>query len=467
MDAHTWAHEQFFGVKLPDLRLKRRLVEVAARIRAHPCGTLPRAMRGKAALKGAYRLLAHPKATHAGLMEPHLDRTRARCRNAGEYLMIEDTTELSFSQRGGVAGMGPLTGETSQGFLVHTCLAVRVERWGAEGVPEVSVPGVFSQESWARQRPEGSREQRKREKRRRKADGTGTPESDRWGRAFCTVPDPPGDALWTLVADREADIFGLMARCRARGRHFIVRAAQARKTGEGRQDVFEAASRAPLLGSFSLPLRARPGAPARTARLEVRAVEAVIQPPLETPSGHAPQGAGLVEAREVGAPEGASPVHWLLLSSWPCGDLSQALRVVRAYACRWLIEEYHKALKTGTRIEESQLSTLHRIEALLAIHAVVAAELLRLKLLCRTHPDDSAPGDLLPPGALAVLEMRFGLPEGGWTNNTLLRAVAQLGGYLNRNNDGPPGWLSLWRGWLSLSMLAEGYMLGRQQKSCG
>jgi hypothetical protein len=23
-----------------------------------------------------------------------------------------------------------------------------------------------------------------------------------------------------------------------------------------------------------------------------------------------------------------------------------------------------------------------------------------------------------------------------------------MGGYLNRKNDGPPGWLSIWRGWM-------------------
>lgn len=467
MEAYVWAHRQFWGAALPDLRLRQRLLEVAAAIRRNPCGTLPRAISDRAGLKGAYRLLSHPEVTHARLLQPHLDNTRAACREPGEYLMIEDTTELSFSQRGGIPGMGPLTKDTSQGFLVHTCLAARVERWGAEGEPEVMLSGLFSQECWARREPEGSRAERKRKQRAEKLGGTRVAESDRWGRAFCAAQPPPEGVRWTLVTDREGDIFGLMARCAAGGGHFIIRAAQARRTVCGQANVFEAAAQAPVLGRFTLPLRARPGVASRRAVLEVRAARVAIRPPAENPAGHAPQETGLVEVREVGAPPDTPPVHWLLLTNWPCAAFSGALRVVKSYACRWLVEEYHKALKTGTHIEESQLSTLERVEALLAIHAIVAAELLRLKLLCRTHPDSPASGDAIAPEALMVLEIRQGRPATGWTNDTLIRAIARMGGYLNRKNDGPPGWLSIWRGWQKLMVLAEGYMLALHQKNCG
>lgn len=35
--------------------------------------------------------------------------------------------------------------------------------------------------------------------------------------------------------------------------------------------------------------------------------------------------------------------------------------MVGVYACRWLVEEYHKALKGGTNIEDSQLSSAERM----------------------------------------------------------------------------------------------------------
>jgi hypothetical protein len=169
-------------------------------------------------------------------------------------------------------------------------------------------------------------------------------------------------------------------------------------------------------------------------------------------------------------PRGKSAVHGeitLLLTSWPCETFAQARQVVGVYACRWLIEEYHKALKSGTHIEDSQLSSAGRIQALLAIHAVVAAELLQLKLLANTHPDDPIAHDFVTPEALTILEIQFGRPACGWTNAATMRAIARMGGYLGRKHDGPPGWLSIWRGWLRLILMAEGYQLALQRESCG
>ena len=54
--------------------------------------------------------------------------------------------------------------------------------------------------------------------------------------------------------------------------------------------------------------------------------------------------ATVVEAREVGAPEGVEPVEWVLLASWQVESFEDAVRVIKTYARRRLIEEYHKAL---------------------------------------------------------------------------------------------------------------------------
>ena len=127
-----------------------------------------------------------------------------------------------------------------------------------------------------------------------------------------------------------------------------------------------------------------------------------------------------------------------------------------------MIEEYHKALKTGTHIEDSQLSTAERIEALLAIHAVVAADLLALKLLATSHPDEPVPAEFLAPESLAILDKQVGRPPSGWTHASTIRAIARMGGYLGRKQDRPPGWLSIWRGWLRLTLMTEGYILAVQ-----
>lgn len=466
MDAVAWAHEQFWGCSLPDLRLKRRLVEVAACIRNNPCGTLPRAVRGAAALKGAYRLFMHSGVSHPAVVRAHVERTRQACHKPGQYLLIEDTTSLCFTQRAAIRGMGPLTKEGSQGVLAHTCLAVRVEQWNAAQEPEVTLAGVFGQECWVREIAQGTRKERKKVK-RKKATTSCPRESDRWARALRQTSGPPQGAQWTLVADRECDIFEVMMQCAGQSADWIIRAAQPRKTLPLEQSVFEAVARAPVQGTYTIPLRARPGVAARDARVELRAVATALRPPRELQARCAPLQTGLVEVREIDPPTDADPIHWLLLTSWPCATCEQIRRVVRGYACRWLIEEYHKALKTGTNIEDSQLSTAERIQVLLAIHAVVAAELLQLKLLANARPDEAIRPDMLTPESIAVLEITYGRPATGWTNRNAMTTIARMGGYLARRHDGPPGWLSIWRGYLKLQTMAEGYALAISLKNYG
>jgi len=170
--------------------------------------------------------------------------------------------------------------------------------------------------------------------------------------------------------------------------------------------------------------------------------------------------------REVDAPAGVTPIRWVLLTDWPCESYEQARRVIGTYTRRWLIEEYHKALKSGTGIEQSQLTTAARITVLLGILAVVAVRLLDLKLLAATQPDAPVAADDLPAGMLLILETMYGRPAGGWTNRTALVAIAKLGGFLARKAHGNPGWQILWRGWDKLILLVQGYHLATRQR-CG
>lgn len=119
-----------------------------------------------------------------------------------------------------------------------------------------------------------------------------------------------------------------------------------------------------------------------------------------------------------------------------------------------------KALKTGCGLEKAQLETAHGLTVLLGIVAVLAARLPDLKLLARARPDETVTADPLAPGSLAVpAAPSGGAPAGGWTNRTVLHAVARLGGFVGRNSDGDPGWITLWRGMLRLLDLCAGYAL--------
>ena len=151
----------------------------------------------------------------------------------------------------------------------------------------------------------------------------------------------------------------------------------------------------------------------------------------------------VVEVREVGAPQGIEPLHWLLLTSLPCGTCAQVRRVVRLYAMRWCVEEYHKALKSGAGAEDSQRERAYRIESLVAVLGIVAVRLLNTKWLARTRPNEPVGAKVFGPELLALLAAQFGKPKGGWTHRTALAAVARVGGFLARRCDGLPGWQTI------------------------
>jgi len=457
LNCREWAVMEFGATDLGDRRRTRRLLRVAEKLAASPGGTLPEPLGAWAQLKAAYRLLGQEAVTYRNIIAPHWERTRSACQTPGGYLMVEDTTCLSYASHNAAEGLGWITGGEGKGIFLHMTLALRIEKWLPDGSPEVTVAGLLGQHPWVRteppKKPRETREERQRE-------------SEVWAAVFDEIA-PLTRARWTYIADRESDIFRVLVKCAQRGVEYIVRAGQMRTLLEQEGSVFDAVASAEPLGRIAVELRARPGMPARIATVEMRSIRLTLEPPKAEHSRLKPLTLNVVEAREVEAPTGVEPIRWVLLTSWPAETFEAARRVVKAYSKRWLIEEYHKALKTGAGIEKSQLKTRQRLEALLGVLAVVAVRLLAMKLLCASRPDEAAPEGALGPEALLILKTVCGKSPGGWTNRTLLVSIAKMGGFLGRKGDGNPGWLTIWRGWQKLMLMAEGFRLGMGQTKCG
>lgn len=281
-------------------------------------------------------------------------------------------------------------------------------------------------------------------------------ESQRWAAVLEQIEPPPAHSQWIFLADREADFYEPIERCQRRGVDFIIRGYRDRRVAQPPGYLKEALTQWAVQGQMEVELRSRAGEPARTARVQVRSGTVRFRGP-ERPDGDRPDfTTNVVEVREVHAPEGVEPLHWMLLTSLSCGRWTEVQRIVGRYAARWWIEEYHKALKSGVGAEESQLQKAYRIETLVAVLAIVAVRLLNAKWLARSRGDEPVDAELFGPEALKLLAARFGQPAGGWTHRSALVAVARLGGFLARKGDGLPGWQTLWRGWQRLMWMCEG-----------
>jgi len=450
LPAAQWAQIEFGFAQLGDRRRTKRLVNIAQHLAANPGGTLPQAFPHWAELKAAYRLLDGPGVSFDKILAPHLERTRAACREPGEYLLIEDTTLLDYSHHCAAQDLGRIGDGQGRGFELHSNLAVRVEAWNLQQRPEGTVVGLLGQQcDCPRPRPPGETEP-ERWRRPRK--------SQRWAAALKAAGSPPEGCQWIYLGDRETDFYEPIQICQQHGIDFVIRARHDRRLAEEAGHLQEALSRAPILGQTTVELRARPGQAARTAIVELRRVRVDLDGPWR-PGGWQPPLTEItaVEVREIHAPEGVQePLHWILLTSLPCESWAAVQRVVGRYTARWWIEEYHKALKTGTGVEESQLERGYRLEALIAVLAVVAVRLLGTKLLARSRPEGVEAVESFGAEALAILEKKLGLPNGGWTNQSVLIATARLGGFLARKRDGMPGWQTIWRGWQRLMWMCEG-----------
>jgi len=101
----------------------------------------------------------------------------------------------------------------------------------------------------------------------------------------------------------------------------------------------------------------------------------------------------VVHARETRRPRAAEPVEWFLLSTRPITSVEQAQECLRWYALRWRIEDWHRVLKSGCRIETLQHKTAERLKRAIAINLVIAWRIMLMTLLGRHSPE--LPADVM------------------------------------------------------------------------
>ncbi len=150
----------------------------------------------------------------------------------------------------------------------------------------------------------------------------------------------------------------------------------------------------------------------------------------------------------------------MLLTTEVVEDVFMAATILRWYTYRWRVEDYHKILKSGCRSERYRLAAVG-MKTLLGFLSVIAVELLQITYLYRTQPDAPA-STILNSVQLEVLKAKVRpklapLLTVAWA----VEAVAYLGGYLEHRRQTPIGIQVLWRGWLKLHDLCEGWQLAR------
>jgi hypothetical protein len=164
----------------------------------------------------------------------------------------------------------------------------------------------------------------------------------------------------------------------------------------------------------------------------------------------------VIRVWEPSPPSGEAPLEWLLLTDQPITDGDHLRRVAGWYACRPIIEEFHKGQKTGVGIEKLQLQDAESVQAAIALLSVVAIAFLNLRLAARDEEKAQQPAQRhVPTLWVRVLSIWRYREVREMTVREFTLALGRLGGHLNRKSDGLPGWITLWRGWERLHTMLE------------
>jgi hypothetical protein len=443
-DLSAWAQQQWGTCALGDRRLTARAVHMGQAMARDPQASLPAQMGDPAALRGAYRLLNNSRVSLAQLWQPHLQQTRQAAGQQAVVLLVQDRTTLDYSHHPDTGGLGPVGSRYQRGFFLHSVLAV---------VPDgQQVLGLAYGQVIVRAEQRGPH---------RSGQRRASAEGQAWEAAVGALGAPPPGVTWVHVSDRESDIYEYLCACQAVGTHFVVRAYHDRHVADPTaptarllQQVRAWLPAADPAAGYSVEVSATHKTAARPAQVVLQWGTVSLQSPgYLRPASQLP--VWVVRAWEPDPPAGAEAVEWVLLTSWPVNDGPSARQVTRWYECRWLAEDFHQCLKTGCRLEHSQLDHVDDLHRLLGFLAPLAVRLLQLRQVARQQPDQLA-HQVVDPLWVQLLAKHFGFEPATLSAHGFFLAVARLGGHLGRTRDGPPGWRTLWKGWRLLSAWAYG-----------
>ena len=423
LDGDQWAAHEFGGADLGDRRINARLGEFARTLGAMPGRAFCGAAQGdKAAIKAYYRLIERPddsQVTMQAILAPHRLRTVQRMKAQATVLCIQDGTDVNYSGLVECVGLGVIgsnqTGAQSGGLHLHSTLVLTTE-----GLPL----GVLGAQCSA-PTPRASEDLRP---------AAAIPIEEKktfaWIKGLRECNDLAAelpDTRQVCVMDREADFYELFdEQRRSRGVELLVRAKHDRATSE-ELNLFDAVRHSPVQSQLRINVprqssrakkskqKARVGHEQRTAQVNLRYREVEFRPP-SNPPGKKALKLWVVHVLEASPPADAEPVEWFLLTTCSITTAAQAQECLRWYGLRWRIEDWHRVLKSGCRIETLQHKTAERLKRAIAINLVIAWRIMLMTLLGRECPDLPAEVLFSDPEieVLQAYAKKKALPENLW-----------------------------------------------------
>lgn len=449
----SWIEVETKGADFGDKRLNRRFELVLDSLSDKPSLSIPAACGGLAETTAAYRFCDNEKTDAAKVLKPHHDATVERIRVQQVVIVAQDTTEVELVRKQERVG-GPLNDDSRWGLFVHPLLAMTPER----------VPlGVVTATIWSRD-PEEFAKSQEEKRRARKAKPIEEKESGRWLEGYqsaCRLAAETPETTIVAVSDSEGDIYECLQAGVVGAADYIVRGCQDRalleeecplllqtlacKAALGKMKIRVSKRNASTGDETKKRKQPREG---RIAKVTIRAATVLLRGPARPGMKLPDIYVNAILVKEENPPAGEEPIEWLLLTSLPIETFAEVTKVLDYYCCRWEIEIYFRVLKSGCKIEELQFERQDRFEVCLAMYMIVAWRVLYVLMLGRECPKMRCDAVLSDAEwkSVYVIVTNKDAPSKPLLLNDMVKMIAELGGYLNRKHDGPPGPQSMWIG---------------------
>jgi hypothetical protein len=480
-DLQAWVEEEFASLDLGHAARERCARDVL-RMMARGVGTRVTDFTESAAQRQqAYGFMENTSVGPQALTTAAAQGALKRLDADAEWCIVPvDGSSLKLADEFGKKGFGRIgSHDSTRGLIVQTAL----------GLDERGVPlGILAQVFWTRPQnkaPTGPKAARR---------GVGDKEVRYWLEVVSTA-EASGSAagldgrLWFQL-DRGYDCAAMLERMATSSNRFTIRGEYDRAlwldassddeaAAAAHRSVRQALDASPVLTEMSVHIDRGPNRSERQALLLVQVAEVDVRLTDASRRGTErgddgkrrrvaktwPRTLTAVRVREVGTtPDGESPLMWMLWVNTPVTTGAAAKEVVRAYALRWRVEEFHRMWKSGAmKVEQTQARSGDNVERVARMAALVACRILRLTRLARTSPETEAATEFSRP-ELAVLKFmdprspkQSPRPERLGSIAWAIAVIADMGGYTGRSSGGPPGPLVLARGLQRLLDRADGF----------
>lgn len=432
---HKITVKDFPTLDLGDKRRDERFIKIIENIVRHPGGSIPQHNERWYDTKATYEFFKNED-IRLETITAAISAFGANQAERQKLLVIHDTSTISYNDLQ-AEGLGYIDNAAGKGIFCHSSIAATVS-----GMPL----GLLNQIIWSRESTElGKSAKRKQRPFEEK-------ESYKWYQGISSVNQLLDKEITKIhIGDRDADIYELFFTGPDEKAELLIRARHNRKTAAG-SDLWQHISEQKVAAAEEIIIPDRTGKRKKKVLVEIRYKEVEILCPTNK-VGKVYESVILtaIEVRQKG--NNKDGIHWKLLTTLNVSNAEEARQCMRWYSCRWLIERFHYVLKSGCGIESLQLKKAESLMKAIAVYSLAAFNIMQLTYQSRQTPGISCEVVLTSRQWEALYMLKFKtnkLPKQPPTLEEATKWLAQMGGYLGRKSDGPPGLKTVWLGYESL-----------------